>query len=212
MEEIAHRSRPTRVMGARWSDETGLDAAVLDGLRREEPGAQERFFELYRDRVYSIALHYLRGDQAGAMDVTQEVFVKAFRAMPKFRGDARLATWLYRIVSNACTDEIRRRRRMLPFGDLPLSLHPHVTDDTQSDGELVAAVERLSPKLRLAVLLRYYDDLSYDEMATALGCSAGTVASRLSRAHAALARELAHLRPMDSEHRGRGDTADKHAT
>ncbi len=57
------------------------------------------------------------------------------------------------------------------------------------------AVERLSPKLRMVVLLRYFDDLSYDEIARALGCSAGTVASRLNRAHAVLARTLAYLAP-----------------
>jgi RNA polymerase sigma-70 factor, ECF subfamily len=167
---------------------------LLGGLRRGDRAAQGRFFQLHKDRVYSIALHYLKGDSVAAMDVTQEVFVKVFRSVSSFREDARVTTWLYRIVANACTDELRRRRRFLPFGDLPAAMHPVAEQATGGDTEVLAAVERLSPKLRLAVLLRYYDDLSYDQMAEAMGCSPGTVASRLSRAHAALERELGHLR------------------
>ncbi len=76
-------------------------------------------FERYKDRVFSIALNFLKGDDAAAKDVTQEVFVKVFRAAPSFRQDARLSTWLYRIVANACMDELRRRRRLVLVGDVP---------------------------------------------------------------------------------------------
>jgi RNA polymerase sigma-70 factor (ECF subfamily) len=81
------------------------------------------------------------------------------------------------------------------FGDLPRGIHPTVApvEARPLEVEVAAAVSRLSPKLRLAVLLRYFDDLSYDEIARALDCSPGTVASRLARAHAALASSLAHL-------------------
>ncbi len=177
--------------------EPELDADILEGCRRGDPEAQRRVYERYRDRVYSVALHYLRGDHAAALDVTQEVFVKAFRAAHGFRTDARFSTWLYRIAANACIDELRRRRRVVLFGDIPSAIHPAVepADPTDLSGEVAVAVSRLSPKLRLAVLLRYLDDLSYDEIATALDCSVGTIASRLSRAHAILARQLAHLHP-----------------
>lgn len=176
--------------------ELELGADTLDGCRRGDPQAERRFFERYRESVYSIALHFLKGDDAGAEDVTQEVFVKVFRAIPSFRHDGRISTWLYRIVANACMDEMRRRRRFLSFGNVSPALHPAVpaAEPTGFDTEVTRAVARLSPKLRIAVLLRYFEDLSYEEIAETLELTKGTVASRLNRAHAVLARELAHLR------------------
>jgi RNA polymerase sigma-70 factor (ECF subfamily) len=177
--------------------EPELGRDIVEGCRRGDPVAQRHVFERYRDRVYSIALQYLRGDDAAAKDVTQEVFVRVFRAAPSFRADARLSTWLYRITANVCIDELRRRRRVVLFGDMPPAIHPMEPAAEPNDlaGEVAAAVQRLSPKLRLVVLLRHYDDLSYEEIGRALGCAPGTVASRLNRAHAALARELAHHAP-----------------
>lgn len=170
------------------------EATLVDGCRRGEPAAQRVCFETYRDRVFAIALHYLRGDGDAAQDVTQEVFVRFFRAAPAFRADARVATYLYRAVVNACTDELRRRRRFV-FGDVAeraVASRPAPAPADASDlrAQLLAAVERLSPKLRLVILLRYFDELSYDEIAAALDVTAGTVASRLSRAHAQLASTL----------------------
>ena len=176
----------------------GHDAAILEGCRRGDPDAQRRAFETYRDRVYAIALRFLKGDEAGAQDVTQEVFVKVFRAAPKFRADARLSTWIHRIAANTCRDELRRRRRLLFFGDLPDAIHQTTTPDGAPGwlrGEIVAAVDRLPPRMRITGLPRYFEDLPYDEIARALECTTGTVASRLHRAHAILARELAHLAP-----------------
>ncbi len=180
------------------------DAVALEGCRQGDPEAQRRVFERYKDRVFSIALNYLKGDEQAAQDVTQEVFVKVFRAARSFREDARVSTWLYRIVANTCMDELRRGRRLVLFGDVPSSMHPRVapTEPAEPNRELSEALGRLSPKLRMAVLLRYFDDLSYDEIAEALGVSAGTVASRLNRAHKFLARELAHLAPAHVTARG----------
>jgi RNA polymerase sigma-70 factor (ECF subfamily) len=184
-------------MGTHRVAEPDLDPDTLEGFRRGDPAAQRRVFERYGDRVFSIALHFLRGDHAAAQDAAQEAFVRMFRAAPSFRRDSRLSTWLYRIVANTCLDELRRRRRLVLFGDLPREIHPTVAPAVAGplEADVAAAVSRLSPKLRLAVLLRYFDDLSYDEMAQALNCSPGTVASRLARAHAALATSLAHLHP-----------------
>ncbi len=173
------------------------DAPILEGCRRGDPLAQRRVYDHYQERVYSIALHYFRGDDAAAKDVTQEVFVKVFRTIHGFRQDARFSSWLYRIVANSCIDELRRRRRFVLFGDVPKGLEPSAPapEVAEPDADVAAALGRLSPKLRIAVLLRYFDDLSYDEIAAALETTPGTVASRLNRAHAILARELRHLAP-----------------
>lgn len=164
------------------------DASIIEGCRAGRPDAQRALFDRYKDRVHSIALHFLRGDDAAAKDVTQEVFVKVFRAAANFREDATIATYLYRAVANACTDELRRRRRLVLMGDLPVTMHPQ-TEQTavrEEGGRVSDALKKLSPKLRLVVLMRYFDDLSYDEIAEALDVTAGTVASRLNRAHAQL--------------------------
>lgn len=184
-------------MGTRLVAEPEVAPETIEGCRRGDPQAQRAVFDRYRDRVFSIALVFLKGEQAAAEDVTQEVFVKVFRALPSFRREARLSTWLYRIAANACLDELRRRRRLLLFGDLPPAMHPAVpaAEPSETPQDVVAAVERLGPRLRIAVLLRYYEDLSYEEIAAVLGTTTGTIASRLNRAHAILARELAHRRP-----------------
>lgn len=167
------------------------EPALIEGCRRGDPSAQRAVFDRYRDRVHAIALHYLKGDADAAQDAVQEVFVRFFRSASGFRADASLSTYLYRAVANACVDELRRRRRFLFVGDLPEPLHPVVAAAGDgADPQLQRAVHALSPKLRMVVLMRYYDDLSYDEIGAALGVSAGTVASRLSRAHAALATAL----------------------
>lgn len=200
MEETASEWRPTDMRGLRRVSETRSDAELLAGCRAGDAAAQRALFDRHRDRVYTIALHYLKGDEAGALDVTQDVFVRVFRTLGTFRGDARIGTWLYRIVVNACLDELRRRRRVLYFGDVPPALHPAVPalEPEGLDADVAAALAALTPKLRMVVLLRHFEDLSYDEMAAALHCSPGTVASRLSRAHALLAQALAHRAPGES--------------
>jgi len=183
-------------MGTQLVTERQPDAEILERCRNGDSTAQRQLFERYKDRVFSIAVEFLKGDAAAARDVSQEVFVKAFRGLQAFREDARFSTWLYRLAANACLDELRRRRRLVFFGDVPQHLHPtqHPIEPTGLDRAVRNALARLSPKLRMVVLLRYFEDLSYDEIATILDVSAGTVASRLNRAHGILSRDLAHLR------------------
>lgn len=177
------------------------EPALIEGCRRGDPSAQRAVFDRYRDRVHAIALHYLKGDADAAQDAVQEVFVRFFRAAVGFRAEATLATYLYRAVANACMDELRRRRRFVFVGDIPEALHPTVSADVDGiDPELQRAVHALSPKLRMVVLMRYFDELSYDEIGAALGVSAGTVASRLSRAHAALATALGRDIRVEGDH------------
>lgn len=172
-------------------------AAMLEACRGGDRLAFREIYDLYKDRVYSIALYFFRGDRAAASDVTQQVFLKLLANIGQFRGDAIFSTWLYRLVVNACLDEARNRKSWLVSRER-FRLEAVAGPDSQESGftraqvaeSVRAAVASLPPKFRIAVLLRYFDELSYDEMAKALRCSIGTVASRLSRGHKMLAERL----------------------
>src|SRR5437870_13551603 len=115
----------------------------------------------------------------------------------QFRGDAEFSTWLYRLAVNACMDVARRRKSDEAFAVRSRHDLTHQSGSQEDDfarrelaGSVRAAVAALPPKLRIAMLLRYFDDLSYEQMAKALRCSRGTVASRLNRGHKMLADRL----------------------
>jgi RNA polymerase sigma-70 factor (ECF subfamily) len=172
-----------------------IDDALLDACRAGDAAAFRTLYDTYASRVYSIALHYLAGDDDAAAEVTQRVFVKVFDSLSRFTPGTQLGGWLYRVVVNACMDEHRTRDRHEPLhaADSVAARQP-ARDQIDLPDQVRVGVQRLPPKLRLAILLRYFEDLSYEEMAVAMGCSMGTVASRLSRAHSLLATNLKHLR------------------
>jgi RNA polymerase sigma-70 factor (ECF subfamily) len=197
-------------------DEKNSLRCLIEACQRGDREAFRSLFETHKDRVWSIALHFSR-DAASARDITQQVFLKLFTCISQFRHDAAFETWLYRLVVNVCLDEKRSRRRFISFsgggaddgeredllnevGFLPDRDHSQKSE--QEDRQLrleisdvvKGAVRELRPKLRIAILLKYFEGLSYEEMARVLGCSTGTVASRLNRGHKELARRLAHLR------------------
>jgi RNA polymerase sigma-70 factor (ECF subfamily) len=178
-----------------------IDEDVIEACRQGDREAFRLLFEAYQDKVYSIAFYFFRNDEALAKDATQQVFLKLMTSIGQFRGDAEFTTWLYRFVVNACLDEQRKRKRFVFFGEW---FEMKATGEQRPQekryerieiGEAVKeAITHLKPKLRLAILLKYVEELSYEEMAQVLGCSKGTVASRLNRGHKVLARSLAHLR------------------
>lgn len=170
-----------------------------------QAGSQDAFCELverYKGKAMSIAIGLL-GNVEEAKDASQEAFVKAYRALPGFRAEASLATWLYRIVVNECHDLLRARARRRLWSPAPtadeeavdfLELIPSdqasardLADDTERARLLRGAIAQLSPRQRAVVTLRYLQDLSVDEVAEVLGCAAGTVKAQLARA-------LRHLR------------------
>ena len=177
-----------------------IDGRIIEACRQGDRAAFQLLFETYKDKVFSIAVYSSGGDRALADDITQQIFLKLFTAIQQFRGESEFTTWLYRLVVNACMDERRRRRRLLPWGE---------TGDMRKAGErkpqekqyarlevaeaVQAAIGELKPKFRLPILLKYIEGLSYEEIATVMGCSKGTVASRLNRGHSQLAKRLAHL-------------------
>jgi RNA polymerase sigma-70 factor (ECF subfamily) len=181
--------------------EMTVDERVIEACQDGDREAFRLLFETYKDRVFSIAVYSFDGDQAAASDVAQQIFLKLMTNISQFRGDAAFTTWLYRLVINTCIDERRRRRRFLPFGEMtPMvkSAEKRPQEKQYARIELAesvrAAITQLRPKLRMPILLKYVEGLSYEEIATVLDCSKGTVASRLNRGHKELARRLEHLR------------------
>lgn len=177
-----------------------ISEQVIEACQQGDRAAFQLLFETYKDKVFSIAVYSSGGDRALADDVTQQIFLKLFTAIRQFRGDSEFTTWLYRLVVNACLDEHRRRRRWLPLGETMTMRNPSEKKPQEKQyarrevSEAVqAAIGELKPKFRLPILLKYIEGLSYDEIATVMGCSKGTVASRLNRGHSQLAKRLAHL-------------------
>jgi RNA polymerase sigma-70 factor, ECF subfamily len=180
--------------------DVGSDVEVIEACRRGDPGAFACLFETHRDKVYSIALRFA-GDPATARDIAQDVFVKLLTRIQEYHGGARFETWLYRVTVNACLDHQKRRRRLLPFIEDALDAVLPARETTlagllreEAQDFVREAVAKLSPQHRVVVVLRYTQDLSYEEIAEVLACSRGTVASRLNRAHKILERRLKRFR------------------
>ncbi len=178
-----------------------ISGQVIEACQQGDRDAFRCLFEAYKDKVFSIAVYSSGGDRTVAEDVTQQIFLKLFTAIGQFRGDSEFTTWLYRLVVNACLDEQRRRRRLLPFESTTAPMI-NVSDRKPQEKQYArlevaesvrVAIEELKPKFRLPILLKYIEGLSYEEIAQVMGCSKGTVASRLNRGHSQLAKRLSHL-------------------
>jgi RNA polymerase sigma-70 factor, ECF subfamily len=166
--------------------------------------AQKSIYKLYRERVHNMVFYSL-GDTVFVEDVSQAIFLKIFRALPGFRFESSLATWIYRIALNECLNQNRRTgAQYVPLDailgsgeEIDANLLPDVEHERSQRQEIVQqAVLELSPKLRTVVVLKYIEGLSYEEIAQILNCSTGTVASRLSRALSGLEARLRPLRRM----------------
>lgn len=197
------RTDPAAAARRRPGGRLAVDGEVLAGCRRGDPEAFDALFEKTKDHVYTLALYFC-GDEAAAADVTQEVFVKLLDRVGQFREDAELSTWLYRVVLNTFLDHRRGWRPWISLRDSAEKADPPqelVLEAPQEDAVARAesalhvrrAVAALKPRWRLPVVLRYGAGLSYEEIAEVLEISPGTVASRLNRAHARLAKKLRHL-------------------
>jgi RNA polymerase sigma-70 factor, ECF subfamily len=164
--------------------------ALLDKARRGDPGA---FVDLVRgfDQGFRRLAYRLLGDRRELDDVLQEAYTKAFAALPRFRGDSALQTWLYRIVYNTCLDQLKRQGpETTALGSDPEAAAADPADVVTARSALADALAALAPIERAAVLLVDAEGLSYDDAAAVVGVPVGTIASRLSRARAALRRSL----------------------
>jgi RNA polymerase sigma-70 factor (ECF subfamily) len=162
-------------------------------LRAAQQGDHGAFAELVRlhDRAFRALAHRLLNDRDAIDDVLQEAYVKAFVALRRFRGDSSVRTWLYRIVYNACLDELKRRPQPRDEPDAEIAdWGADPSDVVPERARLAAALAALAPTERTVVLLVDAEGLSYEEAAAVTGVPGGTIASRLSRARAALRRAL----------------------
>lgn len=180
------------------SSDADLIAAHVAG----DPLAFSELVRRHRDRMWAIALRTL-GDPDEAADALQDAFISAFRSASGFRGQARVTTWLHRIVVNACLDRIRRNRAR-PTSPLPDAGpgEPALTLDAVADQEFRLAVDdalgSLPVEQRAAIVLVDVEGYSVAETAHLLGVAEGTVKSRCARGRARLAVLLGHLRNVDA--------------
>jgi RNA polymerase sigma-70 factor (ECF subfamily) len=173
-------------------------SAEKDLVRRAQQGDAQAFGELvlaHQTFVYNLALRAL-SDALEAQDAAQEAFLRAWQALPGFRGQAGFRTWLYRIVVNLCynrSPELRRRMSQLSVEDeaeawpeMDLPGPERYLEARQQQAFLHEQIERLPENYRVLVMLRYQQDLSYEEIAQVLNMPLGSVKTGLFRAHARL--------------------------
>lgn len=176
----------------------GLNEELVRACQGRSAEAQRELYECYKRQVHSLAI-YMVGDPGMAEDLTQEIFLKVFRDIHSFRFESNFSSWLYRVATNTCLNALRNRRSrhevdIDAVAETPILDSGSSLDQQRMDQQVRQAVEQailtLKPALRAVVVLRYIENLSYNEIAEVLSCSVGTVASRLSRAHRLLAVRL----------------------
>ncbi len=187
--------------------EDGVDKALVERVQGGEKGAFDMLVLKYQHKLIKLISRYIR-DQSEVMDVAQESFLKAYRALPNFRGDSAFYTWLYRIAINTAKNYLVAQSRRPPDEDVDS------TEAEQYEGEsdlkenatperlllrdeiertVVEAIEQLPEDLRTAITLRELEGLSYEDIAVAMDCPIGTVRSRIFRAREAINKRLEPL-------------------
>jgi RNA polymerase sigma-70 factor (ECF subfamily) len=168
-----------------------VDATVLEAARRGDQQAFALIVRHYDAGLRALAYRIL-GDRDRMDDALQDAYVRAFQGLPRFRGDASLGTWLYRIAYNTCLDELRRAGNVVSLESVPERIDPGaaVSERVHARRDLALALATLSPADRTAVLLVDAHGFDYRSAAEILSVPEGTVASRLNRARAILRRSL----------------------
>ena len=183
------------------------DQRLVDRVKEGDKKAFDVLVIKYQHKIVKLVMRYIR-DPAEAQDVSQEAFIKAYRALPKFRGDSAFYTWLYRIAINTAKNHIvSMNRKPLDYDLDPQNLdgyevHPKLRNDDAPDKilqreelrqTLEDAIDALPEELRVAIVLREIDGLSYEEIAEAMECPVGTVRSRIFRARDAVDKKIRPL-------------------
>ena len=181
-----------------------VDEVLIQRCRNGDLDAFEQIMETYKQKVYNLA-YRMTGNAADASDLSQEVFLRVYRSLDNFRGDSSFSTWLYRIATNVCLDELRRRNRkaVVPihcqvtidheqYRNIPdLSYVPElVVQSKELQQEIQEIINSLNPQYRLVIILRDIQGYSYEEIGEITNSSIGTVKSRLSRARKSLKKKI----------------------
>ncbi len=188
--------------------EREIDQLLVERVQRGDKKAFELLVIKYQRKLMRLVSRLVR-DQAEAEDVVQEAFIKAYRALPQFRGESAFYTWLYRIGINTAKNYLVTQGRRAPTSTETNSEDAETFDDAEqlrdintpesmlATKQIAAtvniAMESLPEELRVAISLREIEGLSYDEIAEAMGCPIGTVRSRIFRAREAIAEKLRPL-------------------
>ncbi len=181
------------------------DLSLVRRVQRGDKGAFDALVLKYQHKVVKLVMRYVR-NPAEAEDVAQEAFIKAYRALPQFRGDSAFYTWLYRIAINTAKNAVVSRDRSPVEFDLDsqnsdesYDMQSRLKDSETPEGLVLtdeirgtvnSAIDALPEDLRTAIVLRELEGLSYEEIAAAMGCPVGTVRSRIFRAREAIDRRL----------------------
>lgn len=179
------------------------EKVLIEKARQGDLGAFRAIVDEHKQTVFHIAFD-MTGNRHDAEDISQEVFLKAYRSLGNFRGDAKMSTWLYRITVNACYDHRSKKTwtTMKPAeltgeSEHPPLFHEHSSDNPESSAEgkviqrhIDSALKKLTPRERSVFVMRHYSDLSLKEIAEVLKISEGTVKSMLFRALKRLQQEL----------------------
>lgn len=183
------------------------DRQLVERVQRGDKKAYDLLVLKYQHKIVGLVSRYLR-DQDEVLDVTQEAFIKAYRALPRFRGDSAFYTWLYRIAINTAKNHLVSKSRRPPDTDLDIDEseffestgalsqieNPENNLATEQLKNVVyQAIEDLAEDLKAAVTLREFEGLSYEEIAEVMDCPVGTVRSRIFRAREAIEKKIAAI-------------------
>jgi RNA polymerase sigma-70 factor (ECF subfamily) len=164
---------------------------LVERCRRGDEGAFQELVDRYKDLVFALIARTVQ-DRSRAEDLAQDVFLRIHRGLPYFRGEARLSTWIYRIVANVCVQDHARPAAPQAFD--PVIVDPSVPDrqfgDLELRDRLEKAIARLPANYRLLVAAHYLRGIQYEELAEALQLPLGTVKTQLYRAKQQLRRLL----------------------
>ena len=191
-----------------WTDVDGREAALVRRCAARDEDACSQLVTEHQRMVYQLSLNLL-GDHNEALDLSQEVFLRVFRTIHRFRGQSALRTWIYRIAVNQARNRQRWWRRRYKAFQVSLDQHERdhgelpsqwtggsperVYTQKEAADQLRTALDRLPFEQRTALVLREIDGLSYEEIGYSLGIAVGTVKSRLARAREALRGQLRHV-------------------
>jgi RNA polymerase sigma-70 factor (ECF subfamily) len=211
------RVGPVQTLGVQGGvSEAKIDQLLVERVQKGEKHAFDLLIQKYQHRIVSLVSRYV-SDSAEAQDVAQEAFIKAYRAIGRFRGDSAFYTWLYRIAINTAKNWIVAKNRRPPASDIDAAdaeqygMSPRLTETSTPENEMMREeIERtvydtiadLPEDLRTAIMLREMDGMSYEEIAVTMECPIGTVRSRIFRAREAID---AKLKPLIGGHISSGE-------